>query len=274
MRHAAITRRTMLAGAAALAAAPAAAALASKLLDQRWTKTGAGGDPDYAAWAEFLWGWRRMGSDGVARVDYAGAQAAGARAPLAAWLETTQKTDPTTLAPGAAMAWWINLYNAKTVEVVLAAWPVTSILKIDGGLFNTGPWDEARLTVNGAALSLDDVEHGILRPVWRDARVHYAVNCASIGCPDLAAAPWRATDLDARLDAAARGYVNHPRGARVEANELIVSKIYDWFEADFGGSADGVIAHLRTYADDGLRAQLADARRIGRTEYDWAVNAA
>lgn len=266
------TRRAVAFGAISLAALPAAAAPASRLIDPAWRRTGGAGDPDYAPWAAFLSGWRRAGSDGVARVDYAAARAdAGA---LNGWLSSMQRVDPTTLSPEAAMAFWINLYNGATVALVLDAWPVKTIREIDGGLFNTGPWDEKRLTVNGARLSLDDVEHGILRPVWADPRVHYAVNCASIGCPNLAAEPWRSAGLDAALDAAATAYVNHPRGARVTEGRLTVSSIYDWFEEDFGGSEAGVIAHLRQYATGDLAAALKDVTGIAGDDYDWAVNAA
>ena len=267
-----LTRRALIGGALALAAGPAIAAPASKLLDARWKKTGAGGDPDAGPWAKFLTAYRKMGGDGVARVDYAAAKADGADAALSAWVRDMQAVDPTTLSPAAAQAYWINLYNAATIELVLAAYPVRTILKIDGGLFNTGPWDEKRLKVNGAEMSLDDVEHGVLRPVWGDPRVHYAVNCASIGCPNLAATPWSSATLETQFEAGAAEYVNHPRGARVDGGQLIISKIYDWFEEDFGGSTDGVIAHLRNYAAGETAKRLAKVSRISNFEYDWDLN--
>lgn len=277
MSYRPFSRRACLAGfGAALLAGPAAAQFVpgSDLLDPKWAATGTGGDPDHAPLAEFLLRWLRLPADGVARVDYAGALAAGADAPLRAWLEETQRVDPTTLAPGAAFAWWVNLYNAATVDLILQYHPVDSIRVIQGGLFQTGPWDEELLTVNGEALSLNDVEHRILRPIRRDPRVHYAVNCASIGCPNLKATPWTAPALEVDLEAAAGLYVNHPRGARVEDGRLIVSKIYDWFEEDFGGSQEGVIAHLRRYAVGELAEQLAGVDRVADAEYDWSLNAA
>lgn len=270
------TRRAVIAGGAASLcfSASASAAPSSVLLAEEWRTFGAAGDPEAEPWAAFLSNWLRPGENGVTRVDYKGALAAGARAPLRDWLAATQTVDPTALARGAAMAWWINLYNAATLDLVLGAYPVESILRIEGGLFNTGPWDEKVLTVNGQSLSLNDVEHGILRPIWRDPRIHYAVNCASIGCPDLAGAPWGSGDLDERLSAAAEAYVNHPRGARVEAGELTVSKIYEWYQADFGGSDAGVIDHLKAYAKPDLAAALGGVSRIAEAEYDWSLNAA
>ncbi len=276
------SRRGFLAGLAigvGAAASPAftaraVAAPGSELLDPKWQVTGAGTDPVTAVWGDFLEKWVQAGSGGVTLVDYAGAKAAGDDAALGAWLTVYQQIDPTTLTGGAAMAYWINLYNAATVHLVLAEYPVKSILRIKGGLFNTGPWDEKILTVSGDDLSLNDIEHGILRPIWRDARIHYAVNCASIGCPDLKRTPWISAALEGDLDAAARAYVNHPRGARVEAGQLYVSKIYDWYEEDFGGTSGGVISHLRQYADEDLKADLAGIGRIAGTEYDWALNQA
>ncbi|MEM7545726.1 MAG: DUF547 domain-containing protein [Pseudomonadota bacterium] len=261
-------------GASPLRVAEALAAPSSKLLDPKWQATGSGGDPDYSPWADFLATWLRPQDGGVTLVDYAGAKAAGASTPLDEWLLAMQNVDPTALSAEAAMAWWVNLYNAATIKLVLDHYPTKSILRIKGGLFNTGPWDEPVVTVNGDALTLNNVEHGILRPIWRDPRIHYAVNCASIGCPDLMAKPWTSATLDADLDAGARRYVNHPRGARVDSGQLIVSKIYTWFEEDFGGSSGGIIAHLRSYAEGDLAGQLAGIGRISNSEYDWDLNGA
>lgn len=275
-----IRRRTLLAGLAAGACLTAAgaperarAAPASRLIDPRWRQSGGGGDPDHGAWDAILARRLSRGASGVALFDYAGA-AQSDRPALSAYIAGLEAVDPTGLARQAAMAFWINLYNAKTIDLVLEAWPVASIREVRGGLFNTGPWDEKVLRVGGAELSLDDVEHGILRPVFADPRIHYAVNCASIGCPDLGAKAWRGGTLDGDLDAAARIYVNHPRGARIDGGELVVSSIYNWFEADFGGSDAGVIAHLARYAEAPLAAGLAGVSGIGDDAYDWSINAA
>ena len=271
-----LSRRALLAGAAAAAAAAAprprgaAAAPASRLLDPRWTRSGEGGDPDAGPWAAFLARHRRLGADGVARIAYDAAP----KDALAPWLEAYAATDPARLAPDAQFAFWCNLYNGLTVHLVLEAWPVASIREVRGGLFDLGPWDEAVTRVDGVPLSLDDIEHGILRPVFGDPRVHYAVNCAAIGCPNLAAEPFRAEGLDARLDALARDFVNHPRGVREERGALVVSSIYDWFEADFGGGEAGVLAHLRGYAAGATARLVAGREDYDRDAYDWSINAA
>lgn len=268
-------RRAIMLGAGFALAAPAAwAAPKAKLIDPAWRKTGAGGDPDYGVWADFLATYLRPGADGVTRVAYGQAQADGAGRALRSWLGQTQQTDPGSLSPAAQRAWWYNLYNAATIDLVLSDYPVDSIKEIKGGLFNTGPWDEEVLTVNGAALSLNDVEHGVLRPIYGDNRVHYAVNCASIGCPNLKATPWVAATLEDDLNAAARAYVNHPRGASVSGGKLTVSKIYTWYDEDFDGSEAGIIDHLRRYAGPDLAAALGGVSDIDDDVYDWDLNGA
>jgi hypothetical protein len=129
-----------------------------------------------------------------------------------------------------------------------------------------------RVTVEGEALSLDDIEHGVMRPRFDAAMVHYAVNCASIGCPNLKATAWRAEGLQADLEAAARAYINHPRGVTVTQDGIVVSRIYRWFREDFGDSEDGVIAHLLTFADPQLAAQIEARPTIAGHAYDWSLN--
>ncbi len=171
-------------------------------------------------------------------------------------------------------AYWINLYNALTVKVVLDHYPVESIRDIDisPGLFADGPWDKELIEVEGEALTLNDIEHRILRPIWRDPRVHYAVNCAAIDCPNLRSVAFTVGNAEMLLEAAARAYVNHPRGGRIEDGNLIVSSIYVWFQEDFGDNDAGVIAHLRRYAERDLAAKLSAVERIGSHDYDWSLN--
>lgn len=232
---------------------------------------------DHAAWDAFLAAYRRPGRGGdAARVAYAAVTAAD-RERLAGYIAAMAAQPIGQFNRDEQLAYWINLYNALTVKVVLDHWPVASILDIDisPGLFSSGPWGAPAVTVDGETLTLNDIEHRILRPIWKDPRVHYAVNCASVGCPDLAGRAYRAKGMTAMLDAAARAYVNSPRGARFDADgRLIVSKIYSWFVDDFGGSAASVLAHLRRYADAGLRRRLATIKDIEATAYDWTVNAA
>ena len=112
-------------------------------------------------------------------------------------LESVQVTD---LNPDEQFAYWINLYNALTIWVILEHYPVESIQDISYGLLTRGPWKENLATVEGVDLSLDDIEHEILRPVFQDNRIHYAVNCASIGCPNLQSTAFTSNNLEDLLE--------------------------------------------------------------------------
>lgn len=229
---------------------------------------------DHAAWTGFLRAYRSMGDDGIARLDYAAVSEADGRR-LDAYIQRLADTPISDYKRDQQRAYWINLYNALTVDVILEHYPVESITDIDisPGLFSNGPWGRKVVTVEGVELSLDEIEHRILRPVWADPRIHYAVNCASLGCPDLQPVAFTAGNGDDLLDRGARRYVNHPRGARIEDGELVVSSIYEWFQEDFGDSEAGVLAHLRARAEPALRERLAGRESYDDHEYDWTLNA-
>ncbi len=216
----------------------------------------------------------RTGSDGVARVAYAAWKASPSDlAALDRVVEALAGQTVSRLARPAQYCTWVNLYNAITLKVVLARFPVRSIRDIRPNPLVPGPWGALQVTVEGRRYSLDDIEHRTLRRSWREPRVHYAVNCASIGCPNLMARAWRPATLEADLSAAARAYVNHPRGVRVDAQGRIrVSSIYHWFKEDFGGTDAGVLAHLRAHAGTDLARRLQGDRIAGH-DYDWSINA-
>ncbi len=224
--------------------------------------------------------YRVAGEDGIARIDYAGwTNDPAALARLREAIAAASGARPSAMNDAAAFAFWANLYNALTLMVVLDAYPVASIrdIRSRGAGFDLkalfGPWRTKLVEVEGARLSLDDIEHGIMRPSFADPRVHYAVNCAAIGCPNLRPRAWRPETLGAALESAARDFVNHPRGVTLQADgSLVVSSIYHWFEEDFGGSEAGVIAHLRRYAAPPLAVALGDRARIADHRYDWALN--
>lgn len=191
---------------------------------------------------------------------------------LSDYIEYLQSLRVTELTPAQQFAYWINLYNAVTVQVILDHYPVESIRDISYSLLSRGPWKEQLVLVEGFALSLDDIEHGILRPRFQDSRIHYAVNCASISCPNLQDRAFTASNLEVLLETAAEEYVNSYRGAEVLDGELVLSSIYDWYAEDFGGSDEAVIDHLLDYAGPGLAVQLEGFGRIDRYRYDWNLN--
>jgi hypothetical protein len=249
-----------------------AMAAAPEPVDSHWLEAGSRAGIDHGLWDVWLARYTVAGPNGITRVRY-GEVSAEDRAALAAYLDEMAAVEITAFGRDEQFAFWVNLYNALTVDLIVREYPVDSIRDITSGLFSFGPWGMEIVEVEGRALSLDDIEHGILRAIWHDPRIHYAVNCASLGCPNLARAAYRPAEIDRMLEEAARAYVNHPRGAGFDdRGRLIVSSIYDWFEEDFGGSEAGVIAHLTRYADDPLKARLASVSEIYADRYDWALN--
>jgi hypothetical protein len=169
-------------------------------------------------------------------------------------------------------AFWINLYNAATVNLILEHYPVESITKISFSFFSFGPWDEELLTIEGEELSLNDIEHRILRPIWQDPRIHYALNCASIGCPNLQPLAFTAKNTDSLLETGASEYINHPRGAKKEDKKLWLSKIFEWYQDDYGGNEAGVLIHIQKYAKENLANSLYEDELEIEYHYDWRLN--
>ena len=226
---------------------------------------------DHGDWTRFLQKYVKPDPSGLNRVNYRGVTPADRKA-LGDYIARLSSLPVSRYSRPEQFAYWVNLYNALTVAQVLEHYPVNSIRDISPGLFGGGPWDESLVEIEGEDVSLNDIEHRILRPIWKDPRIHYAVNCASVGCPNLVRSAFSAATLETMLDAAARAYVNSPRGARVDANGLTVSSIYVWFQDDFGGTDAAVIEHLRRYADAPLKQRLSGRESIDDHAYDWSLN--
>ena len=234
---------------------------------------GSGPRPDFTPWSEWLKAEVIEGEQGVNLIDYGGVSAAQ-RSALDGIIREWAGQSPRAWDTANQRAYWINLYNALTLKVVLDHYPVASIRDIDisPGFFSSGPWDAELLEIEGRAVTLNDIEHGILRPLWGDPRIHYAVNCASIGCPNLRSEAYLPARLEAQLEEQADAYVNDPRGLSFTAEGPVVSRIYDWFIEDFGGEEVGVIAHLRRHAAPERAQRLAAAGGLAGTAYDWSLN--
>ncbi|HBM88581.1 MAG TPA: DUF547 domain-containing protein [Rhodobiaceae bacterium] len=228
---------------------------------------------DVSAWNEILATYVRPDGEGLNRFSY-GSVSAGDRQKLKQFIAAQTALPVSDYSRPAQKAYWINLYNAVTVDVVIDAYPVESIRDIDisPGLFADGPWGKDLVTVEGQDLTLNDIEHRILRPIWKDARIHYAVNCASVGCPNLQSEGFTASNMEDLLDAGARAYVNSPRGVSISEGRVTISSIYDWFFEDFGVSEEDVLEHLLAYADEELAAELRSIGALHDTAYDWSLN--
>jgi hypothetical protein len=270
-----LTRRAAMALVAGLGlqamAAPATAEAPAALT---MFTAGAAATVDHAVWDGLLKTHVVKGADGLNRVAYAKFKPDHAK--LKAYVAALQSTDVSKLDRPEQFAFWANLYNAKTIDVVLDKYPVKSIkdVSLGGGiksLVGGGPWQAKIMKVAGVAMSLDDIENEVLRPTFKDPRVHYSVNCASVGCPNLAAEALTGAKLEAQLEAGAKAFINSPRGIVIEGGKAKASSIYDWFRADFGGTDAAVIAHMKKYAEPALKAKLDTLTAISSHDYDWTL---
>ncbi len=228
---------------------------------------------DHSDWDLILKTYIRPGPDGVNRFAYSRLSADDATR-LQRYVDRLAATPISQFSRREQLAYWINFYNAVTIQVVATHYPVASIREIDlgGGGFGGGPWAKKLVAVEGAELSLNDIEHRILRPIWQDPRIHYAVNCASIGCPNLRRSAYEGDTVNRVLESAARDFVNNPRGVSIQDGELVVSSLYVWFRSDFGDSDAAVLTHLRRYAGPTLKSALGSQETISDHRYDWGLN--
>ena len=176
------------------------------------------------------------------------------------------------------LAYWTNLYNALTVQLILAYYPVKSIREINLNpnwimrFVHPGPWEAPAIVIQETKLSLNDIEHRIVRPIWKNPLIHYGFNCAAYSCPNLQLTVFMGNNVYKQLEAGARSYINNARGVKIENNALIVSSIYEWYQSDFGDTEASVLLHLEKYAAPALRKQLGYFMMINKYEYDWTLN--
>lgn len=223
----------------------------------------------HASWSTLLGKYVSPSADGINRFDYSGLKANTAdSAALDAYIASFATLDISALPDQEQYVAWINLYNARTIQYIIGRYPTRTIKTT---LF--GPWKKIFVTADGAEISLNDIEHEVLRKQWSEPRTHYAVNCASFGCPNLKPSAWEVATLEEDLTQSARAYINHPRGVTIRSDgRLKVSTIYKWFKKDFGTSEANVIAHLLEYADADLATQINARPDIGSYGYDWSLN--
>jgi hypothetical protein len=194
---------------------------------------------------------------------------------LAAFIAALEKTDLEPLSRGERLAYWINTYNAVTLKLMADAWPVESIMKLNAGK----PWDLPLFTPRGAdvAITLNHIEHEIIRKQFGDARIHFALVCAAVSCPPLISEPYAPETLETQLDRQTRAFLHDDRRNRYErdAHTLRLSPLFDWYAVDFGG-ASGVVDYVSPYLPEADQRALAKHKRhpaVVFTDYDWAPNA-
>lgn len=169
------------------------------------------------------------------------------------------------------MAYWINAYNAFTVQLIVRNYPVASIKDIRRGIaFVNSVWDIKFIRIQGYTYDLNNIEHNILRPVFKDARIHAAINCASFSCPRLLREAYTAEKLEAQLDSSMRAFVNDTLRNQITAEKAKVSEIFKWFRGDFERDAGSVRAYLNRYAE----IKLSEHTDISYLDYQWSLNEA
>jgi hypothetical protein len=202
-------------------------------------------------------------------VNYAGFKADENR--LDQYLNSLEQVEPDRLGRDEQFAFYINAYNAWTIKLILSGYPGIKSIKDLGSLFQS-PWKKEFVRIHGKLLSLDHIEHDILRPRFRDPRVHFAVNCASKGCPPLLPEPYRGDRLDDQLTRVTVEFLNQPAHSRLEGRRLWVSSIFKWFAEDFTPS---VVDFYLKYAQGKLKQNLKAERdriELKYLDYDWSLN--
>jgi len=186
------------------------------------------------------------------------------------------------------VAYYINAYNAYTLKAIVDHYPIKAGGWISGLRFPSnsirqidGVWDELTWKAGGRKLTLDQIEHKHLREVLDEPRVHFAVNCASIGCPELRRKAFTAQTLDQQLNDAAKAFITNPDKVRTEGSTLYVNPILKWYEEDFDrykaaegyGTYNGVVAYISKYRPRHERAALLNGRYdLEWLDYDWSLN--
>lgn len=172
------------------------------------------------------------------------------------------------------LALLLNLYNARTLRLILDHYPLGSIRNI--GVLPGAAWKRPIVRWGGKTLSLDQLEHELIRPGFNEPRIHFALVCAAKGCPPLRAEPYVAAKLDAQFDDQARTFLSATVKNRFDAKAgvLWLSPIFDWYERDFGADSAGIIRYVTPYLPADARAELARATKVEVrfTDYDWNLN--
>jgi len=158
------------------------------------------------------------------------------------------------------LAYWINAYNAYTIDMIIRNYPLKSITDLEGGK----PWDKKFIKLNGKTLSLNNIENDIIRPTFKDARIHFAVNCAAKSCPPLMNKAWTESNLQGELEKRTRTFINNSSYNTISSGSAKISKIFEWYAVDFGNLNEYLAKYSKTTVDG--------STKISYNEYDWSLN--
>lgn len=241
-------------------------------------------DFDHSQWDGLLKEHVRVIGGGIAtQVDYSGM--AADRVALKAYLDEVAMVPRSTFdswSNAEQLAFLINVYNACTVDVILEEYPDIDSIR-DIGFFLSSAWNQEFASLFGEQVTLDEIEHDMIRGWgrYKEPRIHFAVNCAAIGCPALRGEAYVSDKLEAQLEDSTKQFLSDRSRNYYDSERMYVSRIFDWYEEDFEqgwGGIDSVAEFLAGYAaelevDRATANQLrADDIRIRHLKYDWSLN--
>jgi hypothetical protein len=212
---------------------------------------------------------------GINRFNYSAVTPGDARK-LRGYLDYMQQMEPRQLNSEEAKAYWINLFNALIVDKMVETFQTGSNRAINrvltGGLRSGGRWSREIAEVAMQEISLNDIEHGILRPIWNDPRIHFAISACTLGGPNIQKIAFNGANNEELLEKAKVEFLQHPRAVRVQDGELILSSIFNWYASDFGDNRQEVLQYIRNNVDEKTQ---QDIRGFTRASYDysWDLNA-
>lgn len=195
-------------------------------------------------------------------VDYSNFKAEESK--LKDYLDYLQQNPPTTTwSDNQEMAYWINLYNAFTIYNILLEYPTTSILNIDNGAI----WTTRTVAIGDTSYTLDEIEKNNLLARFGEEKVHFAVNCAAVSCPPLLNKAWEEDNIQQYYEQQTKAFINDTTYNQLSANNIVVSKIFDWYASDFGG-ANNLVTYIQAYSNIAIDSNAT----VSYSNYDWALN--
>ena len=230
---------------------------------------------DHSSWDELV---QRHAKDGGRRFDYAGLKADEEQ--FDAYLGALADADLSALSSNEIQALFANAYNAYTIATILDHVSADGAFDIESIRDVPDVFGRKDHTVGGFLLSLDNMEHNVLRPLFKDPRFHFAVNCASISCPPLPTRAFTGDEIDEQLDTVTKNALTNPDYVSVDGDTLLVTKIMDWYGSDFVdpeyiGSEKSLQEFIAKYATAEVRelvAAHADSVSVKFRDYDWGLN--
>ena len=221
---------------------------------------------DHSQWDELLKKYVSDHPSGISRFDYDAVTVAD-KARLEDYIAMLEQLDPRQMSMYTQKPYWLNLFNASLIWQVIDSEPETSIKEISSRVL----WRKKRLYISMQDVSLDTIEHGILRTNFDDPRIHFGITGGTLGSANILNTAYTQENVEELLEQNTRDFLNHPRGLSFDKGRPTLSTIFKWYSKDFGARADDIKAFVAKYLSDEKKQLWNDARRFGYS-YDWGLN--